>query len=126
MRGIKHTITGLLMNLLNWYFDATMQLLKIRAVTAYVKAVAAARLVFIGLIALKCLLLLMFAGFILAHIGLFLYLPCRMEHKALGLFILGLVYFLVPLVIILIMCSQKRWMKYSKASELVRKVATES
>jgi hypothetical protein len=118
-KGIKE----LFLRLLKIYFEDAVCLVKIRAASCYVKAVAAARSIFISHIILKCYLLLMLAGFVLMHVGLFIALPCSTQLKGIILLVLGAVYFIISLVYVLKMCSQKFWMEYSKASELVEKVA---
>lgn len=112
----------LLVRLCKVYFEDAISLLKIRAVSYYVKAVGAARGVFIAHIVLKCFLLLMLAGFVLMHVGLFIALPCCSEWKGILLLIMGAAYFLIALLVVLKMCSQKYWMKFSKADDLVKEV----
>ncbi|MDO8302987.1 MAG: hypothetical protein Q7T18_07085 [Sedimentisphaerales bacterium] len=113
---------NLFMRLLKVYFEDALTLVKIRAVSCYVKAIGAARDIFIAHVTLKCFLLLMLAGFVLMHVGLFIALPCCPQFKGILLLILGAAYFLIALVQVLKMCSQKSWMHYSKASDLVKEV----
>lgn len=113
---------NLLIRLLKVYFEDAISLVKIRAAGYYVKAVAAARSVFIAHILLKCFLLLMLAGFVLMHVGLFIALPCSPEWKGILLLVLGAAYFLIALICVLKMCSEKYWMKFSKAGDLVKEV----
>jgi hypothetical protein len=68
----------------------------------------------------------MLAGFVLMHVALFMFLPWSPECKAAVLFILGGVYFLIALLYVLKLCSQKFWMEYSKASDLVKEVTKKS
>jgi len=58
------------------------------------------------------------AGFLLIHVGLFLYLPWSVPTKALILVVLGLIYLVVPLIFILRICSRRTWLKLSRADEL--------
>ena len=115
-------IKDILMRLCKVYFEDAVSLVKIRAVSYYVKAIGVAREVFIAHILLKCLLLLMLAGFVLMHVGLFIALPCCPAWKGILLLILGAVYFLIALLAAIKMCSQKYWMNFSKASDLVKEV----
>lgn len=115
-------IKDLLMRLCKMYFDDALSLVKIRAASYYVKAVSAVRCAFIAHITLKCFQLLMLAGFLLMHVGLFIALPCGPAWKGILLLILGSVYFLIALLVMLKMCSQKYWMNFSKASDLVKEV----
>jgi hypothetical protein len=113
---------NLFVRVLKLYFEDAVGLIKIRAATYYVKAVGAARCVFIGSLILKCALLLMLAGFVIMHIAIFMFLPWSPQSKAVVLFILGGLYFLISLVYVLRICSQEFWMKHSKASKLVEEV----
>jgi hypothetical protein len=112
----------LLMRLFKVYFDDAILLVKIRAVSYYVKAVSVARDIYLNHVFLAGMLLLMLAGFILMHVGLFIALPCSPVCKGALLLILGAVYFLIALFCVLTTCSEKNWMKVSKASDLVKKV----
>jgi len=99
---------------------ATLQLARIKAVSAYVKAIGAMRMAFIGLLMLKIIMGLLLAGFILLHIALLIYVPLPMETKALVLLVLSIAYLLIGIIVLSVLCSQKLWMKYSKASDMVR------
>ena len=115
-------IKDLLMRLCKVYFEDAISLVKIRAVSCYVKAIGTVRAIYISHILLSCLLLLMLAGFVLMHVGLFIALPCCPQFKGILLLILGAAYFLIGLLLVLKMCSQKYWMEFSKASDLVKEV----
>jgi hypothetical protein len=115
-------IKDLLMRLFRVYFEGAISLIKIRAVACYVKAVAEVRKIFIEYVLLRCALLLLLAGFVLMHVGLFIALPCSPEWKGVLLLILGAAYFLIALLGVLKMCSEKFWMRISKATELVKEV----
>jgi hypothetical protein len=71
---------------------------------------------------IACLLLLMLAGFVLMHVGLFIALPCSPEWKGILLLVLGSAYFLIGLLVVLNRCSQKYCMEVSKATDLVKEV----
>ena len=116
-------LSEFLKKLFHWYLETTLELVKIKAVELYVKAVRLGRNVFIASLVLRCLLLLMAAGFVLLHIALLIYLPIDMKYKSLGLLVLSAIYFVVPLIVLIILCSQRFWMRTSKASELVKNAA---
>jgi len=92
----------------------------------YVNTVKTARRAFIGFLMLQVCLLLMAAGFILAHLAIFALLSFSLPIKAIALLILSGAYFIVPLVIICMMCPERLWMKHSHASELVRRIVSEN
>jgi hypothetical protein len=115
-------IKDLLMRLCKVYFEDAISLVKIRAVSYYVKTVGTVRTLYISHILLYCMLLLMLAGFVLMHVGLFMALPWSPECKGVILLVLGAVYFLIAIIGVQRTCAEKNWMKFSKADELVREV----
>lgn len=115
-------LKNLLMHIVNIYFEDAVALVKIRVATHYVTAVGEARRLFITYVAFRCALLLMLAGFALMHVAIFMLLPWSPECKTIALLILGCLYFFVPLLFVLRVCSQKFWMEFTKASSLVDEV----
>jgi len=105
--------------LLNRYRDLSVGLLKIQAATCYVKGVIGARRLFVSAVLLSCLLLLLAVGFVLVHVGFFIWVPWSPNTKALVLLALGVVYVTVSSVLILRRCSEKTWMKLSKADRVI-------
>jgi len=112
-------VTALGLFMVRRYEQNAMDLVKIEAVSYYVKSLGKARKAVIGYIAFSCLMLLLVSGFVLFHVALLFLLPWTMGTKAALLLILGGIYFLVALGIILFATSQRTWMKYSKAKEMV-------
>jgi hypothetical protein len=105
--------------LLKRYGELSVGLLKIQAATCYVKGVIGARRLFVSAVLLSCLLLLLAVGFVLVHVGFFIWVPWSANTKALVLLALGVVYMTVSSVLILRRCSEKTWMKLSKADSVL-------
>jgi len=105
--------------LLNRYKDLSVGLLKIKAATCYVKGVIGARRLFVSAVLLSCLLLLLAVGFVLVHVGFFIWVPWSPKTKALVILALGVVYMTVSSVLILQRCSERTWMKLSKADSVL-------
>ena len=78
--------------LINSYRRVSIDLLKIQAATAYVKGVQTVRRWWIGAIMMALLLLLLAAGFVMVHVGFFLWVPWMPATKAIVLLLLGLLY----------------------------------
>lgn len=68
------------------------------------------RLAFLLFIFVVSTLLLLFFGFILMHLALFLYLPWEMESKIILMVSLGFFYIVVSSVLIGLMQSKKQWL----------------
>lgn len=98
-----------------------MRPLRIRATLLYVQAVKAARGSVMGVIGLCVLYILLFTGFAMFHVGLFLYLPWTLADKGWLMMWLGGGYFVATLLLCGFMLSQKRWMKMTGADEAVMK-----
>lgn len=96
--------------------------IKIKAVICYIKAIRFIRRICIGIVLLILSLVVMISGFIFLHVAFLYYFPLSKEVKMFVIFSLGIVYFLVPLGVLLYFTSQRFWMKFSKASTLIQKV----
>jgi hypothetical protein len=108
------------------YHKNTINLMKIEGAGYYVKGVGEARKIFLGHVLLNCVLFLLLSGFLLMHAGLFLYLDWPIRTKSLLFLGLGVVYFLVALGVILRFCSQKKWMEFSGAGDMVARLTQKS
>ena len=93
--------------------------LRIKTALLHVKAVQAARYSVMALLGFCFLYLFLFAGFVLFHVGLFLYLPGSPADKGCIFMWLGGGYVLAMLVVCAFALSQKRWMKMSGADKAV-------
>ena len=118
----KFTLTDLIHKIFSWYSQAAIDLVKIRAVEAYVKFIQEAREAFIAFLLIKFMIFLTFAGFILAHVALLVFLPISNTAKGITLLIMSFVYLLIGSIVIYLLTSQRNWMKFSRASNLVNKV----
>jgi len=111
--------------LFNKYRQTSLDLIKLEAAIGYVKGVRTARQAFLAVIVVVLGAGLLAAGFVLLHIGLgiLLYLAFR-DWWVVGavLLVLGILYILVPLLIIRRLCAEKTWMQFFKADKLVAQV----
>jgi hypothetical protein len=111
--------------LLRRYKRMSLDLLKIRAATYYVRGVQSARAAtIVGLMAVG-LVAMMGAGFIILPIGLtiLLYrLSGSWVAACVALLVLGGLYVIVPLCILRRCMSERAWMSFFKVEELVARV----
>jgi hypothetical protein len=61
-------------------------------------------------------------GFLLIHVAIFLYVPYSMATKALLMFILGAIYFFIPLICVLWLSSKNRWLKILGKNSVLNKI----
>jgi len=123
---VKGLLAGFVVKALGNYRRLSLQLLKIEAVTCYVRGVRLARESAIGLIRMGLVVALIAFGALLLHVGLFMLLPWPVEAKAILAMILGLAYVVVGVVLIRVDMSEKMWLEQSGAAELLEEVADQS
>ncbi len=101
---------------------ASLDLMKIKAVAIYLKIVdSVRRSVLFGFMLVLALLVLV-VGFVALHIGVFIIFDMSLRTIGIITLCLGVVYFFVPLIVILRLTSERKWMEMSKSSGLVNDV----
>jgi membrane-bound ClpP family serine protease len=102
--------------------SASLDLVKIKAVGVYLKIVDSVRKsVLCGFMLLLALLLLVI-GFVALHIGVFIVFDLSMRTIGIVTLCLGIIYFIIPLIVILKLTSERTWMEMSKGSKLMKDV----
>lgn len=104
------------------YKEISLQLVKIEAVTAYVKAIQRVRLGFLGIVMLLILISLLVVSFITMTVAFLWVLPIDPAHRPLALLLVSGGYFLIALIALGFAVSQKLWMRATGASKLVKRV----
>lgn len=112
-------VSSFVKGLVKSYLESILELAKIRAAICYVNGIKVARRLFILWCALVFCLVLLAIGLGLIPIALCLYMPWTPQTKAMVAIAFGLVYIVVPLLVMINVFSQKRWMKISGAKDLV-------
>ena len=110
--------------IINNYRRLSIDNAKIKAVKFYVLGLRTARETFICGVLVLALLLVIFGGLILVHVGIFLLIP-SMVVKSILMIALGAVYTGGALYFLLQQCSEKNWMELSGADKLVEQVLKE-
>jgi hypothetical protein len=105
--------------LLQEYRRVSVQWLKIQAAIWYVKGVAQARRIAVRIVAVVAALLLAMVGFVILHVGLFLWLPVSVATKGMLLAVLGLIYLIVAGLVIRALLSEESWLRNSGASDFI-------
>jgi hypothetical protein len=102
--------------------SASLDLIRIKTVTVYLKIVDNVRKSVLGGVMLLLALMLLVVGFVALHIGAFILIDMSIRTAGIVTLCLGAVYFLVPFIVILRLTSEKTWMEISKSSKLVNNV----
>jgi protein-S-isoprenylcysteine O-methyltransferase Ste14 len=105
------------------YEKVSIDMAKIEAASLYVKTVRDVRYLVMGIIGLTVLLNMLVGSFLLLNFAIVWYLPVSTATKALILLIASGLYFLATLIVVLVILSQKLWMKKSKADRMVENAA---
>lgn len=106
----------------NTFVGPSLRRAKFRAVIYYLEAVRSARKAVILFGMLVFCLVIMAGGAILAPLALCLFMPWQSETKAIVACSFAAIYVLVPLVVSFALMSEKRWMRLTKAGELMNAV----
>jgi hypothetical protein len=99
---------------------ASIAAAKLQGAIAYLKLVRGTR----RLAMLFCLLILCVivfgCGFLLVPVALCLFMPWAPETRAIVAVSVGAAYVVIPLIVVMVLFSQKRWMKASRADKLMK------
>lgn len=106
----------------NTLVEPSLRRAKIRAVIFYLEAVHNARKAIILIGALIFCLVIMAGGAILVPLALCLFMPWQPATKAIVACSFAAVYLLVPIVVAIALMSEKRWMRLTRAGELMNAV----
>lgn len=115
-------VSSILKGLVRSYLCSLLELAKIRVAVCYVNGVKVTRRLFMLWCALLFCIALLVIGLALIPIALCLYMPWSAETKGIVAISFALVYIIVPLILLLMVFSQKRWMRISKANDLVSSI----
>ena len=102
--------------------EPSLRRAKIHAAVYYVEAVRTARKATMVFGALAFCLVIMASGAILIPLALCLFMPWQPDTKAWVACTVGTVYLLVPLIVGIVLMSERRWMRMTRADGLVRDV----
>jgi len=102
--------------------ESPLRRAKIRAVIYYLEMIRTARKAVMALGVLMFCVLLMAAGAVLIPLALCLFMPWQPETKALVACAFGVVYVIGPLIVAMVLMSEKRWMRITRADKLLNDV----
>lgn len=95
---------------------------KIRAVIYYLEMIRTVRKAVMALGALMFCVLVMAGGAVLIPLALCLFMPWQPETKALVACAFGVVYIVGPLIVAMMLMSEKRWMRITRADKMLKDV----
>ena len=104
------------------YLEPSLNKLKLRAARYYLEGVKGAHRILILVCALVLVITLIGAGLVMVPLALLVFMPWDPVTKAVVGIVIGAVYLLVPAVALTTLLSEKRWMRLTGATEVLRKL----
>jgi len=112
-------VLGILSALFRRWLGRVQDILQIEAAAVYVAGVRKAHQAFTALLGLALFLLLALSGFVFIHVALFAWLPWSLPAKALTLLVLGMVYLGGGVAVVLVISSDRTWMRFAKVDRIL-------
>jgi hypothetical protein len=119
---INSFVQGIIDWLRSTYLDPALRILKLRAAIWYLEGIKGARRLLILVCLLVFVITLIGAGLVLLPLALLLFMPWEPTTKAIVGVAIGAVYLLVPAIALVSLLSEKRWMRVTGATEVLRKL----
>ena len=112
--------------MLDWlrsaYLKPSLKMLRLRAAIYYLQGVKGAHRILILICLLVFVVTLIGAGLVMIPMALLLFMPWEPTTKAVVGLIVGAVYLLGPAVALFSLLSEKRWMRLTGATDILRKI----
>lgn len=115
-------LSSFIRDLIESYVQTTIDLFKIEVAMAYMKVLKGTRRFFIIATLLLFFVVVLGCGFLLVPIALLLFMPWDPQTKAIVGICIGAAYVIIPIVVISMLLSEKRWVKWSGIGKLMRDV----
>lgn len=103
--------------------EPSLKLLKLRVAIYYLEGVKSAHRILLLLCLLVFVITLIGAGLVILPLALLIFMPWEPSTKAIVGTLIGAIYLIVPVAALATLLSEKRWMKITGASEILRKLA---
>ncbi|NMC43426.1 MAG: hypothetical protein GYA46_05860 [candidate division Zixibacteria bacterium] len=119
---VNSFVQGLIDWLRSTYLDPALRIIKLRAAIWYLEGIKGARRLLILVCLLVFVITLIGAGLVVLPLALLLFMPWEPTTKAIVGVGIGALYLLVPAVALFSLLSEKRWMRITGATEVLRKL----
>jgi hypothetical protein len=119
-------INSFFQGIIDWlrstYLEPSIKMLKVRAAIYYLEGVKGARRILILICLLVFVITLIGAGLVMIPLALLFFMPWEPATKAIVGIIIGAIYLLAPAIALISLLSEKRWMRITGASDILRKL----
>jgi len=110
----------ILTQLIGSRIEASIAIVKIQAAIAYLNLIKGARRMTVIFCLLVVCVVVLACGFLLIPVALCLFMPWTGQTKAIVAASIGAAYIIIPLIAMMVLFSEKRWMKASRADKLLK------
>jgi hypothetical protein len=104
------------------YVEPSLKMLRLRAAIYYLEGVKGAHRILVLICLLVFVITLIGAGLVMVPLALLLFMPWEPTTKAVVGIIIGAIYLLVPAAALISLLSEKRWMRLTGATDVLRKL----
>lgn len=104
------------------YVEPILKTIKAQIAIGFLEGVRAARRILLLVVLLVFVITLIGGGLVLIPLSLLLFTDWAPHTKAIVGMVVGLFYLLVPLVVLVPLLSEKRWMRVTSASKVLRQL----
>ena len=119
---IQRLLTGLSDRFKSQYLSPLLKLLKLEAAICYLQGIKCAHRMVVLTCLLVCAITLIGAGMVLVPLALLLFAPWEPVTKVIVGVCIGAAYLIVPAVALILLLSEKRWMRLTGAAGLLQKL----
>jgi hypothetical protein len=122
----QNVINSFMQGMFGWlkssYLNSSLKMLKLRAAIYYLEVVKGAHRILIQICLLVFMVTMIGASLVMIPLALLLFMPWEPTTKAVVGIVIGAVYLLVPAVALMSLLSEKRWMRLTGATDVLRKL----
>jgi hypothetical protein len=119
-------MNSLFQGLFDWvkstYLEPSVRIFRIKAAIYYLEGVKGAHRILLLVCLLVFVITLIGAGLVMIPLALILFMPWEPTTRAIVGISIGAVYLLGPAIALSTLLSEKRWMRMTGASEVLRKL----
>ena len=105
--------------------ESSVALVKIHAAIVSLNVIKGARRLTMIFCLLVLSIVMLACGFLLIPVALCLFMPWSPETKTIVAASIGAAYIIIPVIVVMVFSSEKRWMKASGADKLVKEALKE-
>ena len=119
---IQRLLTGLADRFRSKYLRPLLKLLTLEVAICYLQGIKCAHRMVLLTCMLVCAITLIGAGMVLVPLALLLFAPWEPVTKVIVGVCVGAAYLIVPAIALILLLSEKRWMRLTGASGLLQKL----